>query len=183
MCDSVLWLSAGVLWGLSHNYSLINYFLLIKVSIKNHLVFPYLYGFFHISFAPAVVLLGYSLSHQRLHFRWPTQGTATTTMGTTTERTTKMSIRCHPLCLLLSKCWLCKHKCFRLCSRPWSTCKLLNLKHRHRHRHRWIGLEIFSALSRLPFLMLWSRWMLMIGSSLLRRSCKWCSATIMSRCC
>jgi hypothetical protein len=37
-------------------------------------------------------------------------------------------------------------------------------------------LEIFSALSRLPFLMLWSRWMLMIGSSLLRRSCKWCSA-------
>jgi hypothetical protein len=78
------------------------------------------------------------------------------------------------------KCWLCKHKCFRLCSRPWSTCKLLSLK--HRHRRRGIGLEIFSTLSRLPFPMLWSQWMLIIGSSLLRRSCKWCSATIMRRC-
>jgi hypothetical protein len=81
----------------------------------------------------------------------------------------------------LSKCWLCKHKCFRLCSRPWSTCKLLNLK-RH-HRRRGIGLEMFSALSHLPFLMPWSRWMLMIGSSALRRSCKWCSATTVRRCC
>jgi hypothetical protein len=41
-----------------------------------------------------------------------------------------------------------------------------------------LGLEIFSALSRQPFLILWSQWMLMIGSGLLRRSCKWCNATI-----
>jgi hypothetical protein len=62
-----------------------------------------------------------------------------------------------------------------------STCKLLNLK-RH-HRHRGIGLEIFNALSHQPFLMLWSHLMLMIGSCLLRRSYKWCSATIVRRCC
>jgi hypothetical protein len=130
---------------------------------------------------PCYCSLGNSLSHQHLYFRWPTQGTKTTTMGTTTERTTRMSIRHHPLRLLLSKCWLCKHKCFRLYSRPWSTCKLLNLK--RRPRHRGIGLEIFSALSCLSFLMWWSRWMLMIGSSPLRRSCKWCSATTMRRCC
>jgi hypothetical protein len=52
-----------------------------------------------------------------------------------------------------------------------------------RHRHRGIGWEIFSALSRQPFLMPWSQWMLMIGSSLLRRSYKWYSATIVRRCC
>jgi hypothetical protein len=98
--------------------------------------------------------LGYPLSYQCLYFKWPTQGTTTTTIETTMERTTRMSICRHPLHLLLSKCWLCKHKCFRLCSRPWSTCKLLNLK-RHPHR-RGIGLDIFSALSHLPFLMLWS---------------------------
>jgi hypothetical protein len=45
------------------------------------------------------------------------------------------------------------------------------------------SLKIFSAVSRLPFLMLWSRWMLMIHSSLLRRSCKWYSATTVRRCC
>jgi hypothetical protein len=67
-----------------------------------------------------------------------------------------MSTRRHPLRLLLSKCWLCKHKYFRPCSRPWSTCKLLNLKHHHRCQE--IGLEIFNALSRLPFLKPWSRW-------------------------
>jgi hypothetical protein len=122
------------------------------------------------------------ISHQRLYFRWPTQGTATkAATETTMERTTRMSICRHPLHLLLSKYWLCKHKCFILCSRPWSTCKLLNLK-RH-HCRRGIGLEIFSALSHLPFLILWSRWMQMIGSSLLRRSCKWCSATTVRRCC
>jgi hypothetical protein len=133
---------------------------------------------FPLFFYPCYCSLGYSLSHQRLYFRWPTQGTAaTTTMG----RTIRMSTHRHPIRLLLSKCWLCKHKCYRLCSRLWSTCKLLNLK-RH-HCCQGIGLEIFSALSRLPFLMLWSRWMLMIGSSLLRRSCKWCSATTMRRCC
>jgi hypothetical protein len=130
---------------------------------------------------PCYHSLGYSVSHQCLYFRWPTQGTATTTTGTTMERITRMSIRCHPLDLLLSKCWLCKHKCFRVCSRPRSTHKLLNLK--HRPRHRGIGLEIFSALSHLPFLMLWSRWMLPIDSSPLRRSCKWCNATTVRRCC
>jgi hypothetical protein len=152
-----------------------------KVSIKSFsillslLIFPlFHYRYYH--------PFGYSLSHQCLYFRWPTQGTTTTTTtGTTTEKTTRMSIRCHRLCLLLSTCWLCKHKCFRLCSKPWSTCRLLNLK--CRHLSQGIGLKIFSALSRLPFLMLWSQWMLMIGSSLLRRSCKWCSATIMRRCC
>jgi hypothetical protein len=126
--------------------------------------------------------LRYSLSHQRLHFRWPTQETiATTMLRTTMGRTTRMSTRRHSLHLLLSKCWLCKHKYFRLCSRPWSACKLLSLK--HCHHHRGIGLEIFSALSCRPFLMLWSQWMLMIGSSLLRRSYKWFNATIMRICC
>jgi hypothetical protein len=93
---------------------------------------------------------GYSLSHPHLYFRWPTEGTTTTTTtGTTTEIKTCMSTRSHPLRLLLSKCWICKHKCFKLCNRPWSTCRLLNLK--HRHRRQGIGLGIFSALSRLPF--------------------------------
>jgi hypothetical protein len=116
------------------------------------------------------------LSHQCSYFRWPTQETITTTLRTTMGRAGMSTRRC-PLHLLLSKCLLCKHKCFR----PWSTCKLLNLKHCH-HR-RGIGLEIFNALSHRPFLMSWSQWMLMIGSSLLRRSCKWCSATIMRKCC
>jgi hypothetical protein len=130
---------------------------------------------------PCCHSLGYCLSHQCLYFRWPTQGTATiATTGTTMGRTTRMSIHRHPLCLLLRKCQHYKHKFFRLCSRPWSTCKLLSLKCCH-HRHG-IGMEIFSALSHLPFLMLWSRWMLMITSSLLRRSCKWCSVTTMRRC-
>jgi hypothetical protein len=157
---------------MSHNYTLINYFLLIKVSIKNHLVFPYLYEFFPLFLYPFNRSLGYSLSYHCLYFRWPIQGTTTTTttLRTTMGRTTKMSIHRHPLRLLLSKCWLCKHQCFRLYSRPWSTCKLLNFK--RRHCCRGISLEIFSALSRLPFLMLWSQWMLMISSSLLRRSCK-----------
>jgi hypothetical protein len=137
---------------------------------------------FPLFLCPCYRSLGYSLSYRRLYFRWPTQGTATTTtLRTTMGGTTRMSIRRHPLRLLLSKCWLCKHKCFRLCSSTWSTYKMLNLK--HRHCHRGIGMEIFSTLSRLPFLMLWSRWMLMIGSSLLRRSYKWCSATTMRRCC
>jgi hypothetical protein len=104
-----------------------------KVSTKNHLVFCYLYGFFSLFLYPCYRSLGYSLFHQCLHFRWPTQGTTTTTtMGTTIERTTRMSIHHHPLHPLLSKCWLCKHKCFRLCSRPWLACKLLNLPPRDR---------------------------------------------------
>jgi hypothetical protein len=89
--------------------------------------------------------------------------------------------RHHPFHLLLSKCWLCKHKCFKPCNRPWSTSKLLNLKCRH-HR-RGICLEIFSALSHRPFLILWSQWMLMTGSSLLRRSCKWSNGIIVRRWC
>jgi hypothetical protein len=84
-----------------------------------------------------------------------------------------------PLRLLLSKCWLCKHRCFILCSRPCSA----YMHNPKRHRHRGIGWEIFSALCHQPFLMLWSRWMLMIGSSLLRRCCKWYSTTIVRRCC
>jgi hypothetical protein len=139
-----------------------------KVSIKNHSVFSYLRWIFPLFLCPCYRSLECSLSHQCLYFKWPTQGIATiATTRTTMEGTTRMSIRRQPLRLLLSKCWLCKHKCFRLCSRPWSTCKLLNLKRHH----------------RLPFLMLWSRWMLIIGSSLLRRSCKWCSATTMRRSC
>jgi hypothetical protein len=91
------------------------------------------------------------------------------------ERATTKKATCrHPLRLLLSKCWLCKHRCFRPCSRPWSTC-MHNPKY---HRRRGIDWEIFSALSHQPFLMLWSRWMLMNGSSLLRRSCKWYNAII-----
>jgi hypothetical protein len=117
---------------------------------------------------PCYRSLGYSLSYQRLYIRWPTQGITT---PTTTVRTTRMSIHCHPLHLLLSKCWLCKHKCLRLCSRPWSICRLLNLKRCH-HR-RGIGLEIFSALSNLPFLMPWSQWMLTIVLSQFKRCWKW----------
>jgi hypothetical protein len=97
-----------------------------------------------------------------------------TMLKTMWRATTKKPTRRHPLRLLLSKCWLCKHRCFRPCSKPWSTC----MHNPKRHHRRGIGWGIFSALSRQPFLMLWSRWMLMIGSSLLRRSCKWYSATI-----
>jgi hypothetical protein len=109
---------------------------------------------------PCYHSFGYSLSHQRSYFRWPTQGivsppTMLRTMGRTT--TTMTPTRHHPLHLLLSKCWLCKCKCFRPCSRPWSTC-MLNPKH---HRHQGIGVEIFSTLSRRPFLMPLSQWMLM----------------------
>jgi hypothetical protein len=44
MCDLDLWLSVGVMWGMSRSYTLINYFLIIKF-IQNNLVFSYLYGF------------------------------------------------------------------------------------------------------------------------------------------
>jgi hypothetical protein len=117
---------------------------------------------------------GYSLSHQYSYFRWPTQGTMSppTTLKIVGRTTTKTPTRCHPLRLLLSKCWLCKHRCFRPC-----------MHNPKCHRRRGIGWEIFNALSHQPFLMLWNRWMVMIGSSLLRRSCKRCSATTMRRCC
>jgi hypothetical protein len=130
---------------------------------------------------PCYRSLGYSLSHQYSYFRWPTQGTMSppTMLKTMGRTTTKMLTRHHPLCLLLSKCWLCKHKCFRPCSRPWST----YMHNPKTYRRRGIGWEIFSALSHQPFLMLWSQQMLMTDSSLLRRSFKWCNATTMRRCC
>jgi hypothetical protein len=130
---------------------------------------------------PCYHYFGYSLSHQYSYFRWPTQGTMSPpTMPKTMGRTTiKTPTRHHHLRLLLSKCWLCKHRFFRPCSRPWSTC-MHNPKN---HHHRGTGWEIFSTLSRQSFLMSWSRWMLMICSSLLRRSCMWCNATTMRRCC
>jgi hypothetical protein len=86
-----------------------------------------------------------------------------------------------PPCLLLSKCWLCKNKCFRPYNRQWSTCKILNPK--WHHSCQGIGLEIFNIVSHQPSHTLWSQWMLMIDSSPFRRSCKWYSATIMRRCC
>jgi hypothetical protein len=134
-----------------------------------------------LSFSPCHYFFGYSLSHQSSYFRWSTQETVSppTMLKTMGRATTKKSTRRHPLRLLLSKCWLCKHRCFRPCSRPWSTC----MHNPKRHHRRGIGWEIFSALSHQSFLMLWSQWMLMIGSSVLRRSCKWCSATILRRCC
>jgi hypothetical protein len=124
----------------------------------------------------------YSLSHLRSHFRWLTKGTVSPptmlrTMGRTT--TAKMPTHRHSLRLLLSKCWLCKHKCFRPCSIPWSTC----MHNPKRHYHRGIGWEIFSVLNRRPFLMLWSQLMLMTSSSLSRRSCKSCNVTTVRRCC
>jgi hypothetical protein len=130
---------------------------------------------------PCYRSFGYSLSYQYSYFRWPTQGTVSppTMLKTMGRTTTKTPTHRHPLRLLLSKCWLCKRRCFRPCSRLWST-----YMHNHkRHHRRGIGWEIFSALSHQSFLMLWSRWMLMIGSSLLRRSYKWCSATTVRRCC
>jgi hypothetical protein len=124
---------------------------------------------------PSYHSFGYSLSNQYSYFMWPTQGTMSpsTMLKTMGKTTTKMPTHRHPLHLLLSKCWLCNHRCFRPCSRPWSP-YMHNLKC---HRCRGIGWEIFSALSRQSFLML------MIGSSLLRRSCKWYSVTTVRRCC
>jgi hypothetical protein len=127
----------------------------------NYLVISYLCGIATIPL-PLLSSSGYSLSHQCSYFIWPTWETTTTTMlRTIMGRTTRMSTHHHPLHLLLSKCWLCKQKCFKPCNKPWSTCKLLNLK----HHHRGIGLGIFSALSHQHFLMLWSQWMLRTGSS------------------
>jgi hypothetical protein len=156
----------------------LNYLFSINKVRINGLVISHLCGFITVFF-PCHHSFGYSLSHQSSYFRWSTQGTVSPpimlkTMG---RATTKKPTRRHPLRLLLSK--LCKHKCFRPCSRPWST----YMHNPKRHHRRGIGWEIFSALSHQPFLMLWTRWMLMIGSNLLRRSCKWYSATIMRRCC
>jgi hypothetical protein len=157
----------------------LNYLFSINKVRINGLVISHLCGFTTILF-PCHHSFGYSLSHQSSYFIWSTQGTVSppTMLKTMRRATTKKPTRRHPLRLLLSKCWLCKHRCFRPCSKPWSTC----MHNPKRHHHRRIGWEIFSALSRQPFLMLWSRWMLMIDSSLLRRSYKWYCATIMRRC-
>jgi hypothetical protein len=98
---------------------------------------------------PCYHSFGYSLSHLRSHLRWPTQGTVSppTMLRIMRGTTTKKSTHHHHLCLLLSKCWLCKHKCFRPRSRAWSTCTL-NPK---RHHHRGIGLAIFSTPSLPTF--------------------------------
>jgi hypothetical protein len=63
MCDLDLCLSDGVLRGLSHNYTLIIYFLLIKVSIKKPFSILLSLWIFHYFFAPAIIIFGYSLSH------------------------------------------------------------------------------------------------------------------------
>jgi hypothetical protein len=109
---------------------------------------------YHYPFSPCHHSFGYSLSHQSTYFRWSIQGTVLppTMLKTTGRATTKKPTRHHPLLLLLSKCWLCKHRCFRPCNRTRSTC----MHNPKRHHHRGIGWEIFSALSCQPFLMLWS---------------------------
>jgi hypothetical protein len=132
----------------------LNYLFSINKVRINSLVISHLCGFTSIFF-PSHYSFGYSLSHKSSYFRWSTQGTVSPpimlkTMG---RATTKKPTRRHPLCLLLSKCWLYKHRCFRPCRRPWSTC-MQNPKCHHR---RGIGWEIFSTLSHQSFLMLWSR--------------------------
>jgi hypothetical protein len=146
-----------------------NYLFSINKVRINDLVISHLYGF-TTTFFPCHHSFGYSLSHQSSYFRWLTRGTVLppTMLKTMGKATTKKPTRRQPLRLLLSKCWLCKHRCFRPCSKPWST----YMHNPKRHDHRGIGSEIFSALSRQPFLMLCTRWILMIGSNLLRRSCK-----------
>jgi hypothetical protein len=118
-----------------------------KVS-RNCLVISHLCVFATISL-PCYHSFGYSLSHQYSYFSWPTRGTMSpaTTLKIMGRTTTKTSTHHHPLHLLLSKCWLCMHKCFRPCSRQWSTF-MPNLRH---HHHRGIGLEIFSAPSHQIF--------------------------------
>jgi hypothetical protein len=110
---------------------------------------------YHYPFPPCHHSFGYSLSHQSSYFRWSTQGivSSPTMLKIMEKSTTKKPTHLHPLCLLLRKCWLCKHRCFRSCSRPWSTC----MHNPKRHHRRGIGSEIFSALSHQPFLMLWTR--------------------------
>jgi hypothetical protein len=143
-----------------HNYL----FSINKVRI-NGLIISHLYGLTTILYPPYHHSFGYSLSYQYSYFRWSTQGTMSppTMLKTMGRAATKKPTCRHPLRLLLSKCWLCKYRYFEPCSRPWST----YMHNPKRHRHRGISWQIFSALSRQPFLMLWSRWMLMIGSILL----------------
>jgi hypothetical protein len=73
-----------------------------------------------LSFFPCHHSFGHSLSHHSSYIRWSTQGTVSPpTMLKIMGRTiTKKPTRRHPLRLLLSKCWLCKHRCFRPCTKP-----------------------------------------------------------------
>jgi hypothetical protein len=114
-----------------HNYL----FSINKVRI-NDLIISHLRGFTTILF-PCHYSFVYSLSHQSSYFRWSTQGTVSlpTMLKIMGRTTTKKPTRCHPLRLLSSKCWLCKHICFRSCSIPWSTC----MHNPKRHRRRGIG--------------------------------------------
>jgi hypothetical protein len=121
----------------------LNYLFSINKVRINGLVISHLRGFTTIFF-PCHHSFGYSLSHQSSYFRWSTQGTMLPpimlkTMG---RATTKKPTSHHPLRLLLSKCSLCKHKCFRPCSRPWSTC-MHNPKCHHR---RGIGCDIWLSV-------------------------------------
>jgi hypothetical protein len=86
---------------------------------------------------PCYHSFGYSLSHQYSYFRWTTQGTVSppTMLGTMERTTTNTPTHRHPLRLLLSKCWLCKHMCFRPCNIPRSTC----MHNPKRHRCRGIA--------------------------------------------
>jgi hypothetical protein len=156
----------------------LNLFAINKVRI-NGLVISHLYGFttilaplpfFWVFFISSILIIQMVNTRNRV---------AANNAENMARATTKKPTSRHPLRLLLRKCWLCKHRCFRPCNRPWST-----FMHNPKHHRSWgIGWKIFSALSHQPFLMLWSRWMLMIGSSLLRRSWKWYSATIVRRSC
>jgi hypothetical protein len=121
-----------------------NYLFSINKVRINGLVISHLCGFTTIFF-PCDHSFGYSLSHQSSCFRWSTRGIVSlpTILKAMEKATTKKPTRCHPLRLLLSKCKLCKHRCFRPYSRPWSTC----MHNPKRHHRRGIGSEIFSTLS------------------------------------
>jgi hypothetical protein len=119
-----------------------------KVRI-NDLVISHLCGFTTILFALPpffwVFFISSILILQMVNTRNRVAATMLKTMG---RATTKKPTRHHPLCILLSKCWLCKHRYFRPCSRPWSTC----MHNPKRHHRRGISSEIFSALTTNRFL-------------------------------
>jgi hypothetical protein len=119
---------------------------------------------FHYSFTHAIIFWVFSISSTLLLHMVNTRNRVTANNAENNrENNNNNDANLQPPPLpTLNKCWLCKHKCFKPCSRPWSTC-LLNLK--HHLRRRGIGLEIFGALSCQHFLMLWSQWIMMIGLS------------------
>jgi hypothetical protein len=47
----------------------------------------------------------------------------------------------------LEQVLMMQFKCFKLCSKPWSTCIMFNTKHRHNHQET--NLETFNTPSRL----------------------------------